>query len=710
MSSFVILHERGIPVSAPAATDSSSASDVAHRDGGESCITSCCPAMDLIAFASSNQLVVTRSIKWETLFRSSCNASAIAWRPDGKALAVGQGDGQIVLFDVENGEELSLPRGARPHSAAITCMSWSKAGCDNKVITHGPVHGSHSRYRDRSSLLLPVRKVDTEAHDKSMFKSHASALMGTPLFGVDSAPLTELEVLISGDNAGIVTMSAFGYFSIGCVDLSGAFPKRPRDAPLRVCKARLSEDLSMLLAVLECESNVRIVTVDTQILSSRADELQHVAAQCGHVSESLASIQDAVDTMSKVWTEGIGALQKHIEPLQHQLRNFDRPNTAEQELFMMLTCGVTSAALQHYIADLREPQLRKLGKTLDDTCSRMNAIAAETLGHAAQALVFRLHDLLGLAEWKEKFSLIGLNKKVLKALLDRSHALLLKAQEIAILVQEARANFAAFSTWLQLVWSKNQKQQPGEAGATSRKHLIQVDIDRLVKLFSQQLLHDHITEQFKASSLRLAKPPSVWTSSTHASDNTLSLRQALEATSSDWAAAFHMTSEKVSAAFRPVENHPIDDVEQRLIDIRSDGEMFYVVIGDGTNTVRIGSRSISNGSGDSLKFSSISVQDAAAIHDVRFYNADHLLLTYTSQDQERFVGQFAFKDPSPTGTVSRSRVLKPQSWQTSGLECQGKRGIMAVFTSNRQLCVLDVEDDEDDEEDEEDEEQDDDQD
>jgi hypothetical protein len=43
--------------------------------------------------------------------------------------------------------------------------------------------------------------------------------------------------------------------------------------------------------------------------------------------------------------------------------------------------------------------------------------------------------------------------------------------------------------------------------------------------------------------------------------------------------------------------------------------------------------------------------------------------------------------------LSSSRA---QAWTTTGLVCQGKRGIAAVFTSNRRLCILDIEDDEDD--------------
>ena len=73
-----------------------------------------------------------RSIRWEKLFNealgsSSPPISAIGWRPDGKALAVGCENGQLSLFDMESHSELPPSSTARPHSSAIRAMYWTSS-------------------------------------------------------------------------------------------------------------------------------------------------------------------------------------------------------------------------------------------------------------------------------------------------------------------------------------------------------------------------------------------------------------------------------------------------------------------------------------------------------------------------------------------------------------------------------------------------------
>jgi len=70
-------------------------------------------------------------------------------------------------------------------------------------------------------------------------------------------------------------------------------------------------------------------------------------------------------------------LETHFEPLEKKIQTYERPNTTEQELFVMFTSGLTSNALEDYMSELTESQLHKLAKCLDSTCSSVES----TLSH-----------------------------------------------------------------------------------------------------------------------------------------------------------------------------------------------------------------------------------------------------------------------------------------------------------------------------------------
>jgi len=667
MKTFSLLHDRSIPFSGGPEKD-----DVAG------CLATCCPAMDLVALATSSHLIVQRSIKWEKLFGSSCDVSCITWRPDGKALAVGQEDGLIVLYDVENGEEFSLPKSARPHSSPIVCMCWTKeleskeSSDDDGLFDFAREEKAQrtmtndSYYCDRTHLLLKVEQPRNQRDHQEVasFKSYASALMDMPLFGVDNTPREQLEVLVSGDTSGVVTIGAFGYFPIGCIDLSGAFESTGDGLP-RVCHLRLSSDLRMLLVILESQEQYRVVSIDTNVLGEQSNELRYVAAQCGHISEQVDNVQNSIQEMAKQWAEGMSALQKHIEPLAHQLKCFERPNTPEQELFMMLTCGVTSAALQRYIADLQEQGLQRLGKMLDTTCATVEDIAANSLVHAIEVLVFRLHDMLGLAEWTQKFQPIGLSAKMVKNLLEAAQLLLLKAQETLTFVREARANFAAFTVWLQTVWRKNQKNEQGGDEPQRGKRLdAHIDIDRLVKLLSRQLLHHHITEQFKSANLSCQDQAEFWTTATQATRTELSLQQSFEELKNSWNKAFHMTSETVSAAFKPVENEILPGVKKRLVDMTFASDRFFVALSQGSSQLVLMHRRSDNGPAgiSCMETVEVSLEGVRELTDIRFYNDEKLLVTFLDENGSRCLGQVCFLDEGEVKldmSITNMRELQP---------------------------------------------------
>ena len=87
-----------------------------------------CPTMDLIAICTEEHLAVHR-LNWQRLFTISGLdhlVLCLAWSPDGKLLAAGHSDGSVSLYNVEDGELLSVSR-AHPSSLSLRCRELRRA-------------------------------------------------------------------------------------------------------------------------------------------------------------------------------------------------------------------------------------------------------------------------------------------------------------------------------------------------------------------------------------------------------------------------------------------------------------------------------------------------------------------------------------------------------------------------------------------------------
>jgi hypothetical protein len=159
---------------------------------------------------------------------------------------------------------------------------------------------------------------------------------------------------------------------------------------------------------------------------------------------------------------------------------------------MMLTCGVASGALQHYISGLFEGSLARLAKILDVACATMEMISTHSLMAAVEALTFRLSDLVGLSEWQQRFNAIGVTVEEMKSVLNAAELLMLKVAQIGLWVRDARANFLAVTLWLRGVVRKqaaaNESESAGLNGRDNKTVPLPLpDTQRLVQLLEPGL-------------------------------------------------------------------------------------------------------------------------------------------------------------------------------------------------------------------------------
>lgn len=157
------------------------------------------PKMDLLALVTKEGEVWLNRLSWKRVWSISATegrAMCIAWRPDGKLIAVGFENGNIKLFDIENAECIHTSTVNRK----ILCMDWAK---EEKPKSSDDTQNQRSFYEENAAVYLPtlpqLPKTGGALFSKESVQFHSRE---------DPKRLKslgeELSVLIAGDDVGQV--------------------------------------------------------------------------------------------------------------------------------------------------------------------------------------------------------------------------------------------------------------------------------------------------------------------------------------------------------------------------------------------------------------------------------------------------------------------------------------------------------------------------
>lgn len=334
--------------------------------------------------------------------------TALAWRPDGKTLALGHEDGAFSVYHIEAKSKVRVPKASKPHSDRVTCLYWTdcaeidaaedrqrhngKMGVmtdDENFMYDGDLAIYFNEYINETSsdsglreARLNVRQFGLGPSEEGRIRriNAAPALPPSLSSSADGAssggaggsgfmsgfrsgggnfqgnkagpglshdvnqPLT---VLASGDSAGVVTLSAYGFFPIGCVDLSGAFsPGVGEDYAAfgnpTVCNISLTSDISILTVTLRSRIEDRssaskselqegsslfryhVTTVKTDLLWERRWEISEVALHFGVIGELIEHMSASLKRMEQRWDESVRGVRTKFESLRKVLSTHDR--------------------------------------------------------------------------------------------------------------------------------------------------------------------------------------------------------------------------------------------------------------------------------------------------------------------------------------------------------------------------------------------------
>ncbi|TYZ64548.1 hypothetical protein PybrP1_004570 [[Pythium] brassicae (nom. inval.)] len=416
----------------------------------------CCPAMDLVALLTvDGQLLVHRAVSWQRLLHVkpsdvSFAAEALEWRPDGRALALGCAEGEVVVFDVETGAPRPELRALRAlhtphHSCAVTSMHWAQCG--------RPDSSHRSHFRDRAGRLLDAAP---------------SPVLGTTS-DTSTTSATSRSVLATADASGHVVLWWAGTICVATIDVGQLFRQSvgatAAATVATVERVHLAPDLSRLFAVLAVRADSEdaddddvaaaprreLVALDLGAVRAFQDDLGFVARTVDAGHRTLHQLVLARRQMVAEWKAATRIFELKLGLLGALYEKYACADPPQVHMLATLASGITSPALAQFFAqDIQETSVDRMRQLLVSGCQTLATLVNDSLKAGLVRMLFHVSELRGRAKWKRaafEYTL-GITVAQLDELATLVEELLVGAELLAQAVQETRQDFLLLFQWI----------------------------------------------------------------------------------------------------------------------------------------------------------------------------------------------------------------------------------------------------------------------
>lgn len=425
------------------------------KETGELPAASLCPTMDLIAFASPNSstVAVYRSIDWERLHSVALGeggdcSGALAWRADGKVLAVGMDQGQVCLVgmesrkaaeDGEEEEESVCLHG----EGEVTALSWSQLPLDvdnNEWL--------EELQRESRAVVRRTRpRYSARLTENVAILNGLVAVAGSSSGAKDDAEEEEeeareevrrqvVDVLAVGDEQGRVSLQLFGRFPIGELELG-----------VPISQVSLSGTDHGLLLLLALDRDNVLHAYDAGQVQRHLPLLSLVCETFQEIAKEFAQTKRVLGIAQRAWEDVVLGMKKLLSPLIQQ----DASQTFGELLYSLLTMGPTYPEQVQLFATLSVGQLQRVRRQIEQTMLVLVKLLEIEVTQSVEAVLFRLGQLLGV-DLREVGVSLGWKNSVVSA----CQQLLVRTRQCARVAKEAEADLLALVGFLRSSFARHQ--------------------------------------------------------------------------------------------------------------------------------------------------------------------------------------------------------------------------------------------------------------
>ncbi|XP_043584767.1 anaphase-promoting complex subunit 4 isoform X1 [Bombus pyrosoma] len=402
------------------------------------------PKMDLLAIANVKGEVTLHRLTWQRVWllspqEESDTIANLAWRPDGKLLAICYEVSKLVcLVDIENKNIIHRTK-LMLHNA-ITCMTWLPlANLESDTL----LNGSKANMLPTGEYLPPLPSLNRSFGQESERKEVLSQT---------------LDILFLGLDDGNVAMYVFGMFYCGTIsvghgqilEISGGFGKSmwitwKDNSGIKASRlwCPLLEQSTAFLKVAQAQANIEYLM--------------------DYLSRTLMAISEAWETILLEMDE---KLARYAET--------NPPGGVAADFLELLMIGIPTQNLENFLLrDLTEKGLKKLGHSIEMCYSNIQKLVLKNLTSVGMALVYQLAEMRGMVRLGGSYELLGLtDETIITNALHASEAFLAKSSEIQQVIDHSMRDYKAFFRWLYVaILRLSDERIPSEVSRVSQQEL-----------------------------------------------------------------------------------------------------------------------------------------------------------------------------------------------------------------------------------------------
>ncbi|KAF9093321.1 Anaphase-promoting complex subunit 4 [Mortierella sp. GBA35] len=468
-----------------------------------------CPAADLIALVNYDNKLELYRLSWRLHWSVSVKAPAaagqnlptgnhrvvlqqqqigtapaevvsLAWRPDGKAIAVGLADGGVNMYDYQDGSLISniLPAG----SGSIHCLKWTDIylGTPNYSSIFGTNNTQKSILKALPLLSpIPPTSAQQQMMERTMFNKNFSGGAGTGVtkaganpeercnvLDEESSPI--MNVLFSGDRHGRFMMRLFEGFDMDSVSLPELLKihdiRHQKD--LDILKADMQLDLSEITLVAlgthategsDSGSSRRLLQVSlaSNLLDNHPQEIRMLGLHKRPLNNLLQYLSDGLQVMKADYKKISQMAESCVESLQQSLTENNVNTTPTYEFIQMLLTGRPSESMGQYLQqDLNTHDLKRWDKAVKAAYKNLQRVAFECLMPACERLLVILSDSLGYSRWTEQYGPLRLDEALIYNCIIIVGDFVGLIESLFQAIKVELKQFTEFENWLEQVLEK----------------------------------------------------------------------------------------------------------------------------------------------------------------------------------------------------------------------------------------------------------------
>ncbi|CAG9791967.1 unnamed protein product [Diatraea saccharalis] len=403
--------------------------------------------LDLLALSNFKGEVQIHRLHWQKVWnlsppRENITVSCMAWRPDGKALAIGYSSGGVYIIDIEDKEVLDKYELEQDTSEefndsknfGISCITWTARAGTLESATE------YNMYDDASIFLQkPPTNSSNYKNQTTEDNVKTSKEIQEP---------TQLNMLLIGYGSGSIYMSIFGRYHYCTISLAQV--TKDECGEYKILDINLSDDFSVMQVVYldRVTNNLLSSLINTSVLSAYAEEIFVVANRHGHIIQLLSYLDQTMTSITEAWEH----ILLEMDTKMAYYATFVPEGGVSADLLELLMLGVPSDALEIFLLqELTAKGLKKFGNSVELSYSTIQKLVLKQLNIVGQHLTYYLSELRGLTRIPDRYKILGLEENTVTEAIRACCAFLNKSLELQQVIDVSMSNYKAFFRWLFVV-------------------------------------------------------------------------------------------------------------------------------------------------------------------------------------------------------------------------------------------------------------------